>query len=157
MQCCGKQQDNDAVQRALKWLGERFSVTRHPGPRELENRYLYYYLYALERVGRLTGQRFIGRHDWYREGAEFLVGQQDSIRGMWYTKHHAERNPLVATPFALLFLSKGRRPVVVDAHLACRQPQLRSQRAAGLCHLPLAGGHRQPPGGEVQVGHDRLL
>ena len=29
----------------------------------------FYYLYGLERAGRLTGLRFFGRHDWYRMGA----------------------------------------------------------------------------------------
>ena len=38
-----------------------------------------YYLYGVERVGRLTGRRFIGGHDWYREGADYLVRQQGNI------------------------------------------------------------------------------
>ena len=33
----------------------------------------YYYLYAMERAGRLTARRKIGEHDWYREGASHLV------------------------------------------------------------------------------------
>ena len=43
----------------------------------------YYYLYGLERAGRLTGQRFFGNHDWYREGAEELVHDQDKLLGFW--------------------------------------------------------------------------
>ena len=42
-----------------------------------------YYLYGLERAGRLTGQRFFGEHDWYREGAEELVHDQDQLYGFW--------------------------------------------------------------------------
>ena len=30
----------------------------------------FYNVYGIERVGRLSGQRFIGDHDWYREGCE---------------------------------------------------------------------------------------
>ena len=34
------------------------------------------YLYGLERVGDLAGRRLIGSHDWYREGADWLLGAQ---------------------------------------------------------------------------------
>ncbi len=115
VQCCGEQADNRAVQRALAWLATSFSVSRNPNSNRREERtWLYYYLYCVERVGRLTGQRFIGGHDWFREGAEFLVDQQNSLTGSWRGEHLEEQNSLVATSFALLFLSKGRRPVVIS-------------------------------------------
>ena len=38
---------------------------------------------GMERAGRLTGQRFFGDHDWYREGAEELVHTQDKLQGFW--------------------------------------------------------------------------
>ena len=67
----------------------------------------------------MSGRRFLGRHDWYREGAETLVSQQDALLqdaqlGRWVGGGSAEKQPLIATSFALLFLSKGRRPVVVS-------------------------------------------
>ena len=42
-----------------------------------------YYLYGLERVGRLTAQRFIGEHDWYREGADHLVNEEIAGADYW--------------------------------------------------------------------------
>ena len=72
---------------------------------------MFYYLYALERVGRLSGRRFIGDHDWYREGADYLIGSQDEFQGFWSNVGPME-NSNVATSFALLFLSKGKRQVV---------------------------------------------
>ena len=120
IECCAQQQADTAVERGLQWLARHFSVQVNPGPASgtrirtdftLSGR--YYYLYGLERVGRLTGRRFIGRHDWYREGAELLVGQQDPGDGSWRGFGHGEDNPLIATSFALLFLAKGRRPVVM--------------------------------------------
>ena len=96
------------VERGLTWLGKNFSVRVNPG----DDNWLLYYLYGLERVGRMTGRRFIGAHDWYREGAELLVREQD-ISGSWRGVSSQESNPLIATSFALLFLSKGRRPVVM--------------------------------------------
>lgn len=120
VKCCCPQQDNSDVERGLQWLGNHFSVQVNPGPTggsrvrvdfSLSGR--LYYLYGMERVGRLTGRRFIGRHDWYREGAEALVNDQDKDFGNWRGTGHGEENELIATSFALLFLAKGRRPVVI--------------------------------------------
>jgi hypothetical protein len=113
VQCCQPQDEDDSLERALSWMGRNFSVRRNPGRRGRGNVWHYYYLYGLERVGRLTARRLIGDHDWYREGAEFLVGQQDPFNHHWAGTGHAEDNPHIATSLALLFLSKGRRPVLV--------------------------------------------
>jgi len=112
VQCCCQQTDQDPLHMSLQWLGRAWSVRRNPGVAELGGHNLYYYLYGLERAGRLTGRRFIARHDWYREGASALVELQDGLRGLWRGSGH-ENVPVVATSFALLFLSKGRRPVVI--------------------------------------------
>jgi len=124
VRCCGDQQDNSDVERGLQWLGRHFSVNVNPGPAsgarinvDISVSGRFYYLYGMERVGRLTGHRFIGRNDWYREGADALV--QDQLRdelglgGYWQGKGHGEEDRLIATSFALLFLAKGRRPVVI--------------------------------------------
>ena len=50
-------------------LSEIFSISTNPG----EGSWWLYYLYALERVGRLTGQRLIAGHDWYREGCDLIA------------------------------------------------------------------------------------
>ena len=110
--CCQRDRgNNDRIVRALEWMGRHFSITNNPGsPRLLWH---YYYLYGLERVGRMTAHRFIGGHDWYREGADFLVRQQDKLSGYWRASSPAEDDPEIASSLALLFLSKGRRPVLV--------------------------------------------
>ena len=107
--CCGESDDSGVAERGLNWLGRHFSVSKNPG----NGSWLLYYLYGVERVGRLTGRRLIGRHDWYREGAEILVHLQDDFLGYWRGVGTTERNPLLSTSLALLFLSKGRRPVVL--------------------------------------------
>ena len=81
--CCRPHEVDDNLDRAIEWLGNRFSVTHNPRPDGGGQSCLYYYLYGLERAGRLTGRRFIGDHDWYREGAEFLVREQDSLSHYW--------------------------------------------------------------------------
>ena len=111
--CCRPHDVNDSLDRAIDWLAARFSVTHNPRPAGGGQACLYYYLYGLERAGRLTARRFIGEHDWYREGAEFLVHEQDSLSHFWKGTWYAEREPRISTAMALLFLSKGRRPIVM--------------------------------------------
>ena len=60
----------EPVQRGIQWLTDHFSVTQNPG--RTQTWYLYY-MYGLERVGRMTNRRFFGQHDWYREGADHLL------------------------------------------------------------------------------------
>ena len=110
VQCCGQQDSNSEVARALAWMGRNFSVHNNPGSHG--QGWLLYYLYGVERVGRLTNQRFIGEHDWYREGAALLVGSQDKLSGFFTGTGHVEDHPHVGTSLALLFLAKGRRPVL---------------------------------------------
>jgi hypothetical protein len=114
---CGKVAKNDSLERALDWMGKNFSVRRNPGPGG--GGWLLYYLYGLERAGRLSGQRFFyapadKKYDWYREGAEYLVALQDKLTGSWTGERPMENEPVVATSFALLFLSKGLAPVLVN-------------------------------------------
>jgi len=114
IRCCGKSASDDGrLQRALQWLGRNFRVSGNPGAAR-PGIWMLYYLYGVERTGRLTAARFIGGHDWYREGADFLVHKQDALSGFWLGEFHAEqRDPRIATSLALLFLSKGRRPVLL--------------------------------------------
>jgi Domain of unknown function (DUF4159) len=107
---CGKGGFNISLQRATDWLARNFHVGQNVGNGQ---QWKYYYLYGLERAGRLTGQRFFGEHDWYREGAEELVADQDRFDG-WWRGQLVEDDKLIATSFALLFLAKGRAPVLIN-------------------------------------------
>src|SRR5262249_31921763 len=75
----------------------------------------FYNLYGIERAGRLSGQRFFvggGRKvDWYRAGTEHLANTQ-SPEGCW-RGGGTDGSPVVATSFALLFLAKGKTPVLI--------------------------------------------
>lgn len=109
VQCCGSDDSGDRIEKGLRWLAKYFTTAINP--RGGGNSHLYY-LYALERTGRLSGQRFIGGHDWYREGADRLLTMQDQFAGYWRGNGPLEP-PAVATSFAVLFLSKGRRKVAM--------------------------------------------
>jgi len=101
---CGRYKQNEMLAGGLEWLGENFSVTENPG--RGRGSWLHYYLYALERVGMISGLRNLGAHDWYREGAAFLVRSQRRD-GSW-------GNSSYDTAFAVLFLAKGNRPVLIQ-------------------------------------------
>jgi hypothetical protein len=107
--CCGGGSTPRVLEKGLNWLGRRFSVVQNPGTGG--ETWLYYYLYGLERVGRFTARRYIGDHDWYLEGAKMFTATQDRLSGKFVANRIEDS--IVATSFALLFLAKGRRPVIV--------------------------------------------
>jgi len=117
IQCCGGNMRPSSIDRAIEWLGRdtNFRVTRNPGARGRGKESKLYYLYGLERAGRLAGLRFFGKHDWYREGADHLIRTQNGK--FWLgTGNMGESNREIATAFALLFLSKGRRPIAIGKY-----------------------------------------
>jgi hypothetical protein len=106
---CGRGNFDPAISRGINWLATHFSVTQNFGNGFM---WKHYYLYALERAGRLSGVRFFGGADWYRLGAEELVSTQNKAGGFW--RGAGQENELIATSFALLFLAKGRAPVLIN-------------------------------------------
>ncbi|MEZ6096461.1 MAG: prenyltransferase/squalene oxidase repeat-containing protein [Pirellulaceae bacterium] len=70
---CAKFERYDASDRAIHWLTNNFAVSRNPSGGAIHK---YYYLYGLERAARLSGLRFFGDNDWYREGTAHLLTQQ---------------------------------------------------------------------------------
>jgi hypothetical protein len=88
-----------AVARGLAWLGTGDHAVDLPWD------WPAYTLYGLERAGLASGLKAFGRHDWYRELATRLVKGQ-SPDGSW--------GSLVDTSFSLLFLARGRHPVLFD-------------------------------------------
>ncbi len=78
----------------------------------------YYALYSVEKVGDLGGMEKIGGIDWYRHGAELILGQQRKD-GSWSKKDSHDHNRRYQTSFALLFLNRATdllvhsRPIVL--------------------------------------------
>jgi hypothetical protein len=108
---CGEYDEVTAVQKAIKYISqEQYAINFKDA--------VYYNLYGLERLGRLSGLRFFGTHDWYREGCKLLVSLQSTRQedyGCWPSQGiKFDHWPLVNTSFALLFLSKGRTPVLIS-------------------------------------------
>lgn len=109
---CGKYSEDAALAKAMTWIGERFNF--------LEGKSYFYNYYGIERLGRLSGQRFIGQIDWYREGCTRVIKMQEPD-GSFISRDAqqkfsvgADTQPTIATSFAILFLSKGRTPVLIS-------------------------------------------
>ena len=99
--------------RAVAFLADVFSVRRNHGPaqgragqrqRNAGRGWLHYYLWTVERAMVLHGERRLGTHDWYPEGVAHLLGSQ-AKDGSW-----RQEQPVYATCFALLFLSRAADP-----------------------------------------------
>jgi hypothetical protein len=108
---CGKYTENSALAKGMFWIGMRFNL--------LDGKSYFYNFYGIERLGRLSGQRFLGKVDWYREGCEKLIKMQDPHGAFLATEEVRKTSidagqPIITTSFALLFLSKGRTPVLVS-------------------------------------------
>ncbi|MBN1489124.1 MAG: DUF4159 domain-containing protein [Phycisphaerae bacterium] len=100
---CGKYGEHRGIARGFDWLTRQFDVTQNPFGSKA---YLYYYMYGLERVGILSGARYLGAHDWYREGVVQLIRDQHAD-GHWHAI-----DPVADTAFALLYLGKGHRSLL---------------------------------------------
>jgi len=97
-----------AAEKGLAWVEKRF------GEIAREKSYFYYTLYGVERVALASGYKYFGRNDWYKRGATELIGRQEKD-GSW-TKGSGGHSggPASTTSYALLFLLRGRRPVLFN-------------------------------------------
>ncbi len=122
---------------AIAWLSKHFAVDRNPGvmdlaslpveqakllgqgvaPQTMTGMWHYYYLYGLERAFVIAGKRYAGKHDWYLEGARWLLDRQAGD-GRWPKPPKKVKKgaavpfaratwPVVETCFALLFLERA--------------------------------------------------
>jgi RNA polymerase sigma factor (sigma-70 family) len=107
---CGKGAVDRKLQAGIDWVGSHFRVGENFGGGK---QWKFYYLYGLERAGRLAGIRYFGEHDWFRLGAEELVECQNKLGGYWQGAL-VESEKVLATSFAVLFLAKGRAPVLIN-------------------------------------------
>jgi hypothetical protein len=107
---CGDGGYGRNLQAGIDWLVNHFEVGQNFG---YGQQWKYYYLYGLERAGRLAGVRFFGRNDWYLLGAEELVREQNKLGGFWMGVLN-ESEKVLATSFAILFLAKGRAAVLIN-------------------------------------------
>lgn len=93
---------DEVIERGIGWLDHKFSVTQNP---EYGESWLYYYLYGMERVGRILDTEYIGDNEWYPFGARMLISNQGTD-GSWVHIGN-EAKPSLASSFAMLFLTRA--------------------------------------------------
>ena len=101
----GQKTPDPAVVRALEYLAGYFTLERNPQT----TGHHYYYLYGLERAGVLAGTEFLGDHEWYPEGARYLLAKQNAD-GSW--KSETGDGDYLDTCYAILFLRRATLPPV---------------------------------------------
>ena len=89
------------IDAGLAWLSAHYDRILESKSANLP----YYALYGMQRVGNASGRKFFGDVDWYQNGVDFLLSHQQAD-GSW--------GSLQDTSLALLFLSRGREPVVLS-------------------------------------------
>jgi hypothetical protein len=110
--------DDASIKRGMTWMTRHVNLTRNP--RLPGGAWDYYWLYAVERAGRLLETETFGAAEWYPEGALPLLGRQKE-NGEWQPETWTMSKELEAifkkedflpgsigeTCFAILFLSRA--------------------------------------------------
>jgi hypothetical protein len=98
-------QEEKSIELGLKWLGENF-------PADIQKAekfpHAFYCLHGIRVLGDRTGQRLLGKHDWYQVGSKYLLETQKP-NGSWSHNDGLDQWPPVATSFALLFLVPDKK------------------------------------------------
>jgi RNA polymerase sigma factor (sigma-70 family) len=106
----GKAGPTKEREKGLAWVASNFSLASSSGS--------FYNLHAIARLGAISGERTFGKHDWFREGAEWLLKHRHTD-GSFTSKAGVDASPVVSTSFALLFLSAAPpKTVIFNAPLA---------------------------------------
>ncbi|MBI5725485.1 MAG: DUF4159 domain-containing protein [Planctomycetes bacterium] len=106
------------IKKGLDWMEKNFKGSLPDRP--MEN--VQYYLYGVERVGLAAGYKYFGATDWYKAGTLWLLKMQQSD-GRWrpgMVKRTRDDQKCKLDPdfdstcYALLFLARGRLPVILN-------------------------------------------
>jgi len=111
-----------AIDSGIDWLADHFAKTLIPPKVGPDGRMSFgignvygsnmYYFYGVERVGLACGYKYFGENDWYKMAAEYILRRQRT-NGRW-DGGWADGKNVGATAYALLFLVRGRRPVIIN-------------------------------------------
>jgi hypothetical protein len=113
----GRPPYSQSLANGLKWLEQEDNCTRIPLD---QNR--GYALFSLERVGLVSGFKYFGTHDWYPELAASLIKTQTPVVERKNSKAtlpvdaaaSASADDIAETAFCLLFLARGRHPILMN-------------------------------------------
>ncbi len=104
---CNGNIDDPAIDAGLRYLGEH--LTELVAGRE------YYTLFGISRVGLASGYKYLGATDWFKWGSDKACRDQ-AANGGWtlYETENENDTGVPSTSFALLFLARGRAPIMMN-------------------------------------------
>lgn len=88
---------------AMEWMSRNFSLNNPSS-----NGWNHYWMFCVERVGLAGGHKFIGKHDWFTDCVKELLETQLPDGNWGYENAYPE------TAFSLMFLAKGRNPILFN-------------------------------------------
>ncbi|HEX4792299.1 MAG TPA: DUF4159 domain-containing protein [Humisphaera sp.] len=103
---------DEHIDKGLAWISQHF-------PAFIKDQYDKkkgidcYTLYGIERIGVASGYKYFGTTDWYAEGADALIKTQKA-NGSWTGSFFGSNMALPWTSFGMIFLSRGRAPVMMN-------------------------------------------
>lgn len=105
-----EQPHSKALAGALNWLEQGDHCLEVGGQKSF---YAGYDRFSLERVGLASGYKDFGSHDWYRELATRLIREQ-AADGSWGSNYADPQDTLIETAYDVLFLARGRHPILLS-------------------------------------------
>lgn len=96
---CKGNASHKQIDAAIKWINKNYDQA-------FSGNWPFYTLYGMERIGLASGYKYLGTIDWYRNGADKLIAAQQP-NGSW-------GGMTADTCFSVLFLVRGRNPVVMN-------------------------------------------
>ncbi len=103
-----------SIPKGIGWLNTNYSVSENAKYQYAKVHY-FYFMYALERAGVFLAVDYIGKHDWYADGANRLLEDQKN-NGSW------GNDMMLDTCYAILFLRRASRPLRPVATSVERRP-----------------------------------
>jgi len=106
---CAGGSRNDNIDRGLDWIDKNIS-----GLLQSAGEYGLYQMYGIERIGVASGRKYFGAVDWGAVGADYLVHHQNPDGSFGNVDQFHDPLKVPDTAFAILFLVRGRAPVIMN-------------------------------------------
>ncbi len=124
------QRSRHALEDGLLYIERSLADHTDPRLRGEEHEAVFAYFYSLACACDALSLDLLGRYDWYRDGADYLLATQDAD-GSWFTRGH--RGNGSADCWALLFLTRslphaGDRPAITRSSRGVRDVEFASVR-----------------------------
>ena len=113
----GKTSRIQTIALGMQWIGSHLDAINSS---DWAKEWRYYTMFGICRIGLASGYKYIGDTDWFKWGADILIKEQDQDSswggGMFQMKPGSPGvdGGVYNTSFALLFLSRGRAPLLFN-------------------------------------------